>query len=123
MDNLVYIWIVNHLFEFCGRITPIMVIFAAAAVAIFSLTMAGVFDEECKEKVPQIKRISKKLMIWFTTLSFLCGIMGSFALNKTEFKMVAAYLIGKEVVQSNRAEKIISIIDTKLDEWIKKVEK
>lgn len=123
MDNLIYIWIVNRLLDFFASLTPICLGSTGIALMFYLFGCAGMFEDCKKEKADHYTRCSKRWLIWSIVLSFFCGFFGTFRLNKTEFKTVVVYLIGKEIVQSDRGEKIITIIDTKLDEWIKKVEK
>lgn len=123
MDNLIYIWIVNHFLEFFGKIAPLCVGSAGIALIFFLFACGGMLDELGCERAKYYTCCFRKWLVWSTALSFLFGLSGTFTLNKAEFKTVAVYLIGKEIVQSDRGEKIITIIDTKLDEWIKKIEK
>lgn len=125
MDNLIYIWAINRLLGFCYNLMPAFGISATISVLVFIFTLIGSNIEEGKDKAicTGFLRPVKVWMICSIVFGFLFGILGTFKLDKTEFKTVAVYLIGKEVVESNRGEKIISVIDTKLDEWIKKIEK
>lgn len=126
MDNLIYIWIVNRILDFFGGITPICLGSAAIALMFYLFFRTGgccELGKDGKEKIEHCARCCKRWIIWSIILSFFCGLFGKFTLNKTEFKTVAVYLIGKEIVQSERGDKIINVIDTKLDEWIKKIEK
>lgn len=124
MDNLIYIWIINRLLNFFANITPICIGSGVLSVLIyFIIFCARQAGDLGKESADQCMRCCKRCLIGAVILGFFCGLFGTFTLNKTEFKTVAVYLIGKEIVQSDRGEKIITIIDTKLDEWIKKIEK
>lgn len=123
MDNLIYIWIINRLLEFCQSIMLICV--GITTLLGFLLTFFTLESDTAakKEEFKPRRKSLKRWVIAFLTLSFFFGLAGKFSLDKTEFKAVVAYLVGKEVVQSERAEKIITIIDTKLDDWLKKIEK
>lgn len=100
-------------------------------VCVGGLAISGLFlmcatfgwvEDVTKEELLAWKKSIKRWFISFLTLSFIFGIAGKLSLDKTEFKAVVVYLIGKEVAQSERAEKVISIIDSKLDDWLKKIE-
>lgn len=122
MDHLIYIWIINRFFEFFGKIVPLCVGSTLLALLGLLVVCSELCEGVAEEKVKSWTRCCKRWMIWSLVLSFFCGISGSFKLNEAEFKTVAVYLIGKEIVQSERGEKIINVIDTKLDGWIKKIE-
>lgn len=123
MDNLIYIWIINRFLEFCNHLTYFCISSTAIALLFFLFSTDGAISDVNKEKFEKLRSLCKIWLIWSIVLSFLFGILGTFKLDKTEFKTVAVYLIGKEIVQGDRGEKIINVIDTKIDEWIKKVER
>lgn len=79
------------------------------------------FDYQSAEKEKLRNRNFMRWIVASVVSAFLFGIAGRFALSESEFKAVAVYFIGKEVIKNERSEKVISIIDAKLDEWLEKV--
>lgn len=124
MDNLIYIWLINRLLVGLDSIIAAFFIsFIFSFVALIIVTIGSICDDECRETFEKLKIPAKRWFICSTILLTVIGPLSAFRLSPTEFKTVAVYFIGKEIVQSDRGEKIISVIDTKLDEWIKKIEK
>lgn len=123
MDNLIYIWIANRLLASCYTLSGVCFVSSLISFLIYLFAAFGAVFDNNKEPFERIKTHVKKWLVFSIVATFFSGFLSAFTLDKVEFKTVAMYLIGKEIVQSDKGEKVINIIDNKLDEWIKKVEK
>lgn len=121
MDNIIYLWSLNRLLLFCQCLAPICVGSLLLAVFFYVFGIGGMFDYQSAEKEKLRNRNFMRWIVASVVSAFLFGIAGRFALSESEFKAVAVYFIGKEVIKNERSEKVISIIDAKLDEWLEKV--
>lgn len=91
------------------------------AITFYVFGVGGMFDYQSKEREKRRNRNFMRWIIASVVFSFLFGIAGRFALSESEFKAVTVYFIAKEVIKDERSEKVITIIDAKLDEWLEKI--
>ena len=121
MDNIIYIWVINRLLTLCHSATTLAGIASMISGCVYVfVTLGAMFDNE-KEKFEMLKRKCRKPLISLVAATIIMGTLGSFRLDNVEFKTVVMYVIGKEIIQSDQGEKVISIIDQKLDEWNSKI--
>ena len=102
---------VGHAFSFVG--------FFASAVTVVGYGVWTVFAKSDKDFTkPPKKRYAIPLIMVSLTIWFIGLIMPD---QKTVYMATGAY-IGQKVVQSEAADKVIKILNNKLDEYLKEAE-
>ena len=128
MTNLLWLWFLNRFAFFCETICQNCFIIAAISlVLIFISTMVySVNKDDLPDQVIYFPSFIK-FFKWVLCVCLVAGVLSSFfrsfKLNDTEFKTAAVVIIAKDIVESKQAEKVIDILDKKLDEWSGRIDK